>query len=51
MSRVYSVGDIFRSTGCHWALDNDFSYPMDLGQHNSHAVLVKMIEEWQYHLR
>ena len=24
---------------------------MDLGQHNSHSVLVKMIEEWEYCLQ
>ena len=48
MCRVYSPGDIFRATGHHWALDDDFSYPME---HNSHAVLVKIIEEWQYRLR
>ena len=51
MSRVYYPGDIFRATGRHWALDDDFSYPMDPGQHNSHAVMVKMNEEWQYRLR
>ena len=51
MSRVYSPWNIFRATGCHLALDDNFSYPMDLGQYNSHAVLVKMIEEWQYYLR
>ena len=51
MSRVYYPGDIFRATGHHWALDDDFSYPMDPGQHNSHAVMVKMIEEWKDRLR
>ena len=24
---------------------------MDPGQHNSHAFLVKMIEEWEFHIR
>ena len=51
MSRVYSLGDIFRATGRHWALQDDFSYSMDPGKHNSHAVLVKMIEEWEFCLR
>ena len=51
MSRVYSPIDIFRATGCHWALDDDFSYPIDPGQHNSHSVLVKMTEEWEYRIR
>ena len=46
MSRVYSPGDILRATGRHWALDDDFSYPMDPSQHNSHSVLATMNEEW-----
>ena len=50
MSRVYTLGDIFRATGRHWALDDDFSYPIDPGQHNSHSVLVKMTEEWEYRI-
>ena len=51
MSRVYTPGDIFRAIGRHWALDDDFSHPIDPGQHNSHLVLVKMIEEWEYRIR
>ena len=44
MCRVYTPGDLFRATGRHWALDDDFSYPIDPAQYNSHVVLVKMIE-------
>ena len=51
MSRVYSPGDIFRATGRHWALDDDFLYPLDPGQHNSHRVLVKLNEEWVFRER
>ena len=51
MSRVYSPGDIFWATVHHWALDCDFSYPMDPGKHKSHTVLVKIIEEWEFRLR
>ena len=51
MSGVYSPGDIFRAIGRHWALDDDFLYPLDPGQHNSHGVLVKLNEEWVYHER
>ena len=40
MCRVYTPGDIFRATGRHWALDD-----------NSHSVLVKMTEEWEYRIR
>ena len=51
MCRVYTPGDIFRATGRHWALDDDLSYPIDPGQHNSHSILVKMTEEWEYRIR
>ena len=51
MSRVYSLGDIFRATGRHWVLQDDFSYSMDPGKHKSHTVLVKIIEEWEFRLR
>ena len=48
---MYSLGDIFQATGRHWALDDDFLYPLDPGQHNSHGFLVKLNEEWVYHQR
>ena len=51
MSGVYSARDIFRATGRHWALDDDFLYPLDPGQHNSHRVLVKLNEEWVFRER
>ena len=44
----YTLGDIFRAIGRHWAGEDEFRYPMDPNLRDSGQVLNKITQKWSF---